>query len=87
MIDLNDKKLELDYPCSWEYKLVVLETTNIKQTVKEVIFQREHKVKESKVSSKGKFKSYTLEMLVHNEDDRKEIFKLLGEHSDIKMII
>ncbi|ABV68478.1 MULTISPECIES: HP0495 family protein [Arcobacteraceae] len=87
MIDLNDKKLELDYPCSWEYKLVVLETTNIKQTVKEVIFEREHKVKESKVSSKGKFKSYTLEMLVHNEDDRKEIFKLLGEHSDIKMII
>ncbi|MCG3707347.1 DUF493 domain-containing protein, partial [Aliarcobacter butzleri] len=59
MIDLNDKKLELDYPCSWEYKLVVLETTNIKQTVKEVIFEREHKVKESKVSSKGKFKSYT----------------------------
>lgn len=87
MIDLNDKKLELDYPCSWEYKLVVLETTNIKQTVKEVIFEREHKVKVSKVSSKGKFKSYTLEMLVHNEDDRKEIFKLLGEHSDIKMII
>ncbi|MCG3656779.1 DUF493 domain-containing protein [Aliarcobacter butzleri] len=87
MIDLNDKKLELDYPCSWEYKLVVLETTNIKQTVKEVIFEREHKVKESKVSSKGKFKSYTLEILVHNEDDRKEIFKLLGEHSDIKMII
>lgn len=87
MIDLNDKKLELDYPCSWEYKLVVLETTNIKQTVKEIIFEREHKVKESKVSSKGKFKSYTLEMLVHNEDDRKEIFKLLGEHSDIKMII
>ncbi|MDK2083442.1 DUF493 domain-containing protein [Aliarcobacter butzleri] len=87
MIDLNDKKLELDYPCSWEYKLVVLETTNIKQTVKEVIFEREHKVKESKASSKGKFKSYTLEMLVHNEDDRKEIFKLLGEHSDIKMII
>ena len=87
MIDLNDKKLELDYPCSWEYKLVVLETTNIKQTVKEVIFEREHKVKESKVSSKGKFKSYTLEMLVHNEDDRKEIFKLLGEHSDIKIII
>ncbi len=23
--DLSDKKLELNYPCSWEYKLVVLE--------------------------------------------------------------
>lgn len=87
MIDLSKEKLELDYPCNWEYKLIVLEHINIKTTVTEVISNREHKVKESKVSSKGKYKSYTLEMLVHNEDDRKEIFKLLGEHSDIKMII
>lgn len=87
MVDLSCQKLELNYPCSWEYKLIVLEDTNIKKAVKEVIFEREHKVKESKTSSKGKFKSYTLEMLVHNEDDRVEIFKLLGEHRDIKMII
>ena len=39
MIDLSDKKLELNYPCSWEYKLVVLETCNIKKCVKEVIFE------------------------------------------------
>lgn len=29
MIDLSDKKLELDYPCSWGYKLVVLEHIDI----------------------------------------------------------
>ena len=33
MIDLSDKKLELNYPCSWEYKLVVLEDCNIKKCV------------------------------------------------------
>ncbi len=38
MIDLSDKKLELNYPCSWEYKLVVLETCNIKKCVKEGYF-------------------------------------------------
>lgn len=87
MIDLSKEKLELDYPCNWEYKLIVLEHINIKTTVTEVISNREHKVKESKVSSKGKYKSYTLEMLVHNEDDRKEIYKMLGEHSHIKMVL
>jgi hypothetical protein len=25
--------------------------------------------------------------LVHNDDDRTEIFRLLGEHSDIKMVL
>ena len=87
MIDLSKEKLVLDYPCSWEYKLVVLEHIDIHVTVKEVVFSREHKIKESKVSSKGKYKSYTLEMLVHNEDDRKEIYKMLGDHSHIKMVL
>lgn len=87
MIDLSKEKLELDYPCNWEYKLIVLEHINIKTIVTEVISNREHKVKESKVSSKGKYKSYTLEMLVHNEDDRKEIYKMLGDHSHIKMVL
>ena len=87
MIDLSKEKLELNYPCSWEYKIVVLEHIDIHFTVKEVVLHREHKVKTSKVSSKGKYKSYTLEMLVHNEDDRKEIYKMLGDHSHIKMVL
>ena len=87
MIDLSKEKLVLDYPCSWEYKLVVLEHIDIHITVKEIVFSREHKIKESKVSSKGKYKSYSLELLVHNEDDRKEIYKMLGDHSNIKMVL
>lgn len=87
MIDLSDKKLELNYPCSWQYKLVVLESCNIKKCVKEIVLEREHNIKTSKTSAKGKFKSYNLELIVHNEDDRVELFRLLGEHSDIKMVL
>lgn len=87
MIDLNQHKLELTYPCSWTYKLVVLESINIKTTVKEVISEREHKISESKVSSKGKYKSYALELLVHSDDDRQELYKTLHAHENIKMIV
>ena len=87
MIDLSKEKLELDYPCNWTYKLVVKEQINIKTTVKEVVFKREHSIVESKTSNKGKFKSYTLELLVHNEDDRKTLFEILGKHDDIKMVL
>ncbi len=87
MVDLSKEKLELNYPCSWEYKLVTHEHIDINETIKEVISSREHKVNVSKVSTKGKFKSYTLELLVHNEDDRKEIYKMLGDHSNIKMVL
>lgn len=87
MIDLSKEKLQLDYPCNWIYKLVVLESINIKTTVKDVILEREHTLEESNVSKKGKYKSYKLELLVHNEDDRQELYKSLGNHDNIKMII
>jgi len=87
MIDLSKEKLELDYPCNWSYKLVVLESININATVKEIVLEREHSIIKSKVSSNGKFKSYNLELLVHNEDDRKFLYEVLGKHDDIKMVL
>ncbi len=87
MIDLSKHKLELNYPCSWKYKIVILEKVNVKHISKNVFGEREHSVKESKVSKKGKYKSYSIELIVHNEDDRKEIYKILGEHEEIKMVL
>lgn len=87
MIDLNKEKLILSYPCSWSYKIVILETINMKKIIKDILGQREYKLKASKVSSKGKFKSYNLDLLVHHDDDRKGLYTLLGEHIDIKMVL
>lgn len=87
MIDLNEHQLELDYPCNWEYKIVIRHEQTIQEIIKEVLEQREHNIKPSKKSTGGKFKSYTLDMLVHNEDDRKEIYKMLGDHEHIKMVL
>jgi len=87
MIDLSQHKLELNYPCSWEYKIIIKHEQTIQEIIKEVLDQREHNIKPSKKSTGGKFKSYTLDMLVHNEEDRKEIYKLLGDHKHIKMVL
>ncbi|WP_417333164.1 YbeD family protein [Halarcobacter sp.] len=87
MIDLSKEKLQLDYPCSWKYKIVIHEKSNANKITEEIFIEREFSLEKSKVSKKGKFKSYSLELLVHNEDDRKEIYKMLGDHKDIKMVL
>lgn len=87
MVDLNNHKLELEYPCSWKYKVVLLETISIDIISKDIFGKREHSFSESNVSKKGKFKSYNIELIVHNDDDRKELHRLLGEHKDIKMVL
>ena len=87
MIDLNEHKLELDYPCNWTYKLVIRKEQNMNKIIKEVLEDRKHGVKPSKTSSKGKFKSYTLDLIVENEEDRKDLYKILGDHEHIKMVV
>ena len=87
MIDLSQHKLELDYPCNWTYKLVVRKEQNINKIIKEVLEDRKHGVKPSKTSSKGKFKSYTLDCIVEDEEDRKALYQVLGDHEHIKMVV
>lgn len=87
MIDLSKEKLELDYPCSWEYKIITLSKEDALKGVKEVILEKEFSLEASKTSKKGKFSSFTLEVLVHNEDERVSIYQMLKEHSLIKMVL
>lgn len=87
MIDLNQHKLELEYPCDWEYKVVIRSEQNINPIAKDIFGDRDHKVVPSKKSSKGKFESYSFKLIVHSDDDRKGIHELLGKHEHIKMVV
>jgi len=87
MIDLNNHKLELKYPCNWCYKIVILNQHNANKIAKEIFKDREHSVTKSKVSSKGKFKSYNLEITVTSDEDRTHFHKILSEHTQIKMVV
>ena len=87
MIDLNQHKLELDYPCNWTYKLVIRHEQDITKIVKEVLEDRKHGIKPSKTSKEGKFKSYALDLIVEDEEDRKALYKVLGDHEHVKMIV
>ena len=87
IINDNDKKLVLEYPCNWCYKLIASEKRALEQAVRDVIIQREHKLTHSNSSKTGKYTSMNLDLLVHNEDDRTFIFEALKKHQDIKMVL
>jgi len=87
MRDLSKEKLELNYPCNWKYKVIGKSESDVKSAVKEILDVREYTLKASKSSKKGKFVSFTLELLVHNEDDRKTLYDVLCDHEKIKMVL
>jgi len=87
MIDLSKHKLELEYPCDWCYKIILLEKDNPHDIAKEILYKRDHIVIDSKSSKKGKFKSYNVNLTVHSDEDRTKLHKQFEAHKDIKMVV
>ena len=98
--DKNLPKLELEYPCSWTYKLIGHEKEAIQKAIHEVILEREQKVNgeareaslgynltHSKASKAGKYVSMNLDLVITNEDERNFIFAALKAHQNIKMVL
>ncbi len=89
MVNINDldQKLELDYPCTWCYKLISEHEKHTKEAVLDVISERIHTLSHSNSSKSGKYVSMNLELLVQNEDDRNFIYEALKAHQKIKMVL
>jgi len=87
IINDNEKKVVLEYPCNWCYKVIATEEAALKKAISDVIDEREHTLAHSNKSKTGKYISMNLDLLVHNEDDRTFIFDALKRHQDIKMVL
>jgi len=87
MIDLNQHTLDLEYPCLWQYKVVIRHEQTIDNIIKEILKDREYTILKSNRSSKGKFHSFSLNLEVQDEEDRLNLYKNLQEHKQIKMVV
>jgi len=87
VISLDDKKLELTYPVIWHYKVIVEAHVEISSVAASVLGGREHTIKKSNNSKTGKYKSHNVSLLVHNDDDRHELFQQFKSHDHVKMVL
>ena len=83
----ENQKVQLEYPCSWKYKIVGAERKALEAAIHSVILERAHTLEHSNTSKTGKYVSLNLDMIVHNEDDRTFIFEALKAHNDVKMVL
>ncbi len=87
IINDMDRKVEIEYPCEWRYKVIGEEKEKIEAAVKDVMGGRMHSCDHSKSSGKGSYHSYEVKTVVHGDDDRTELFRQLRAHDDIKMVL
>ena len=86
---LNDskKKVLIEYPSAWTYKLIGHEKEAIKKAIHEVILERAHSLKHSNKSKTGKYVSMNLELVITSDEERNFIFEALKAHQQIKMVL
>ena len=77
----------IDYPCSWQYKIIGDSREAIIRIVQEYVKEDPLQLTDSNVSRSGRYVSMNLEVTVNSDKQRLELYTLLTAHSSIKMVL
>jgi uncharacterized protein len=86
-MDHQNKKLHLNYPCSWVYKIIGTDENEMQAAVSEIIQDRSCKISLSRQSENAKYVSLNLELTVESESHRIALYELLRAHKSIKVVL
>ena len=85
--DISKEKLNLSYPCSWTYKIIINDDKNINDKINKIMEDKEYKLNLSKISKKGNYKSYSLEIEINSDFERTNLYTILSNETYIKMVL
>ncbi len=86
-LNLANKEVHIDYPCHWEYKVVVHTHVDVKSPLAEIFEDREYSLCLSNHSKAGTYTSYNARVLVRSHEERKALFGALKAHPSIKYVL
>ena len=81
------EKLQLEYPCEWNYKIIGFNQDGIQSAISEIIATKPYRVTFSNKSKKGKYLSLSLDLTVESEAERNAIYTALKNRPEIKMVL
>ena len=80
-------KPEITYPCEWCYTIIGAKESMMQDAVAVVFWGKEYNVTFSNKSKAGKYVSLVVKTKVGSEEERKQLFALLGKQPAIKMVL
>lgn len=83
----SKKKMQITYPCEWGYKIIGQNREKMLLAVDSIIKSDSMMIRESNTSRNGKYISLEIRVRVENELERNSYFKMLAEHSEIRMVL
>ena len=87
MPDGKKRKLQLEYPCSWVYKIIGADADEMRRAVAEIICDRAYKITHSRSSETAKYHSLNVELSVESESHRTTLYEALKAHRAVKIVL
>ena len=85
-MNLNERRPEIEYPTSWQYKIIGSDVEEMLSAVAESIKGLDYEVSPSNVSKNEKYFSLNVSLIVPSEVVRDIIFQNLAKHPAIKIV-
>lgn len=85
--DGRPEKPEIEYPCTWVYKVIGENTDTLKELILTACAPAKVDITHSHSSSKGKYHSLNATLVVETEGMRLQIYELLKNHPAVKIVL
>jgi len=80
-------KAKIEYPCSWQYKVIGHERAAVLAAIDKCVAGQAYTVSDSKVSSSGRYLSFNLEITVMDEAHRLALYSELHGQAAVKVVL
>lgn len=80
-------KPQIDYPCTWQYKIIGESAAAITRLAAEHVYEKGYTLIDSNVSSGGRYVSMALELTVQSDERRLELYRLLAADPTVKVVL
>ena len=82
-----DGKLQIEYPCTWIYKIFGTDQTHMCEAAFEILSGQVYTITPSHSSRHKKYHCMNLEITVSDEEDRTRIYEALQGHPAIILVL
>ena len=87
MPDNKKRKVQLEYPCPWIYKIIGPDADEMRRAVAEIICDRAYKITHSRSSKTAKYHCLNVELSVESESHRMTLYEALKAHRAVKIVL
>ena len=87
MMNEDECKPEIAYPCRWVYKVIGRDLGLLRSAIAEILSSRNYSVTPSRSSKGGGYHCLNVEMTVESESVRVGFFEKLRRHPAVIMIL